>query len=290
MALGIRKRLHSQAQPVRKAFLDWHFGPDRATQVNEALDNDKNLLQPRVAPDVVVLHIDIRGSTDLGVNLKAAGQSAFYVGFIDAYHNASYEEAFQRCGVVDKTMGDGVQLLFNVFSPATLNLPPFPGTINAKRQAIETTLAIFRRFREILVERRKSEKWDYQPDLSLGAGLVAGEAYVGSFAGVDMAGLDFTVLGAPPNAAGKLVGEARPGVLADWIDTGVKQQYIPLALNTGAEVAMDQVAKLCERLRGEPPVSVLLAGLDFCDAAKGFRDCYQVRCPRSKKPYVLIVA
>jgi adenylate cyclase len=129
------------------------------------------------------LFADVRGSTALAERMPAAELSQLMARF----YGVAAAAVDRRNGIVDKFVGDEVVALF---------IPGFAGPDHAA-DAIAAA-------EELLQETSKMEA-----DLTIGAGVHTGIAYVGNIGEGDA--VDFTAIGDPVNTAARLAAAAGPG-------------------------------------------------------------------------------
>jgi class 3 adenylate cyclase/GAF domain-containing protein len=192
---------------TRTFMLNYHFG-QRAPAIAARLDREPALLAPAKTDAAIVLNIDIKGSTVFAQKAVEKGELANYVRFISEYQEQARAGAGLNDGVFDKTMGDGVQILFNV-DPLSRDSATLDDVIDRQKQlAVRCAFGIFEAFRELVDRYFHRERCFTFParNLSLSAGLAIGKGLVGSF---EKGPFDFTVLGDVANRAGKLMPMAR---------------------------------------------------------------------------------
>lgn len=267
-----RRRVRDLSELAEGRFLDYHFGQEAAQALRRsAHPNEAAQLSARPSKDIVVVNIDIRGSTRLSEALASRGQREAYVRLVGEYHDRSRGIVLRTGGVIDKTMGDGIQALFNVYGNVLdvgeLSRPM--GRAAAQAAALECVARMFGMFEELVV--RESRDWNVAlpKTLALGAGLSIGDGWVGSFERGVFLGLDYSVLSEAANKAGKWVSAARASELAElleaWLPTARRAGDDEVfGIAQGRRVSMDgsDVRRLIERLR-EPRCAVAIADLEF---------------------------
>jgi adenylate cyclase len=129
------------------------------------------------------LFADVRGSTALAERMPAAEFSQLMAKF----YGVAAAAVDRRNGIVDKFVGDEVVALF---------IPGFAGSDHAA-DAIAAAEELMR------------ETANIERDLSLGAGVHTGIAYVGNVGEGDA--VDFTAIGDPVNTAARLAAAAGAG-------------------------------------------------------------------------------
>ena len=260
MALGIRKIIREKFE-ARKTCVNFHFGEERGQKIDENLQRDETSLDPKAVKDTVVLHIDIRGSTMIGRKLLEMQQTKEYVAFIRKYHKSVFEKANEYGGVVDKTMGDGVQLLFNIYRHDLVDLQPYDTQIKAAESAVRCALGIFKSFSDFW-KSKEYRAWSWQGGpVGLGAGLAIGDGFVGSFSGMRGSDMDYTVLGDVANRAGKLVNLARQDTLSEWIRQtrdGIHFPHIVTNDGNARKVKKGVLTALLGKLTDSKGISLLL--------------------------------
>ena len=138
--------------------------------------------------NLAVLFADVRGSTSMGEQVSATE----FADLMNRFYKVATQVVIGHDGIVDKLLGDEVMALF---------LPGFCGP-NYHQSACEAGLALL----------RAVANDDHLRDrISLGAGVHAGPAFVGSVGGEGV--FDFTALGDTVNVGARLQGQAAPGEL-----------------------------------------------------------------------------
>jgi class 3 adenylate cyclase len=198
------------------SMLTYHFGSERAREVRKAFKADQTDHGPlaiKETTDLIVINMDIRNST--GAAGGDGGRE--FVELITNYHQSAREKTHKWAGVFDKTIGDGVHLLFNVFHKGLI------GNLGLVEDSLVTSLTrSIACLRDIFMDFDKS-CFDYQrsggnppPLFGLGAALVVGPGRVGSFsAAAGVPGMEYSVLGTVANAAGKIQNWAKRGAGSD---------------------------------------------------------------------------
>ena len=133
--------------------------------------------------EISVLFADVRGSTALAERVPAAE----FRTLLQAYYHLASAAIDENGGIVDKFLGDGVMALF---------IPVIAGENHARR-AIEAGTAVLGAVEGLAAK-----------GLLVGAGVHAGEAFVGAIGGGDR--VDFTALGDSVNVAARLGALAGP--------------------------------------------------------------------------------
>jgi len=214
--------------------LQEHFGPTQGPKVAATLRDPqkKGLLLSREMNDIVIAHFDIRGSTKLADDLKSQPTGTGFVDFICGYHDCVFGEIYKCHGVVDKTIGDGIVAMFNLYrqdalaisrSDGNLPAPDMQGDkiaryLETKRALVDWILQMFDVFqdykREFGNKTRPPKKKTLNQELRLGAGLCIGDLRVGSFR---TSLLDYTAYGDAANDAGKLVNYAKADYILEYL-------------------------------------------------------------------------
>lgn len=162
------------------------MSPDRLQAV---LDNWEALLDPdRPEKEAAVLFADLRGFTQASEILSRQGRSAEMVRFLNVYFDRMAEAVFQEGGVVYRTFGDGLLILFGL--PAAL--PDHP--LRAVRGAVRMALAA----RELQAVWPLPEECPFNLGIGLNDGPML-DAIVGRGRR-----FDYTVLGDAVNAAARI--------------------------------------------------------------------------------------
>jgi class 3 adenylate cyclase len=254
----------------RKVSLAHRFGEKRVDCLLKLLDRDSTALSAKPVDDVIVLHVDIRGSRQLEARLAEVRQQDKYADFIREYHEMARQKIIEFGGVFDKTMGDGIQAIFNVFRISAVSVEPFDSLEVTKCSAVKCAVAIFDLFSE-LVDRFRRRVFHAAPPqgFCLGAGLTIGRGYLGSFSSPpSVPGFEFSIHGEAGNRAGTLVGLARGQNLANGIRSAHQQDKLnvlrvfPGSETSRAELANDEVERLT-RFIEEGVRSLLLMAPDF---------------------------
>lgn len=152
--------------------------------------------------DISVLFADIRGSTELGERQAAKG----FAELLNRFYDAATRVLLRHDAIIDKLIGDEVMALF---------IPGIAGP-EYRRRSIDAALDVLR------AVGYGSEEG---PWLEVGAGVNAGEAFVGN---VGSSGIvDFTALGDPVNVAARLQAEALGGqaVIAAGVDGSLAEMF-----------------------------------------------------------------
>ncbi len=160
---------------------------------------------------------DVRGSTGLAERSSA---SAFR-GLIQDYYRSAASAIDANGGIIDKFLGDGVMALF---------IPVITGENHAGRAIAAARSILAAVEHDGLVAK----------GLMVGAGVHAGEAFVGVVGGDEK--IDFTALGDTVNIAARLGGLAGPGELlvsrAAWDRAGFgaprEEREVEIAGRSGA--------------------------------------------------------
>ena len=244
-----------------------------------------------------ILNIDIRGSTQLGKYFATEVQRGLYVKFIQEYQERAREAILARDGVFDKTMGDGVQALFNVYQQGIL--PTIvPSSSDPLNDAVDCAFKIFEAFRDLVAKHATTWQHIAPPeDLCLGAGLTMGSGFIGSFSSADLQGLEYTVLGDVANDAGKLVNLARAEDIQDYLREWLapspdKRTFRPVRRidqnGRDEQVSEDAISKLINVF--QTGQSVLLADLGCARISTNVDyECYKLKIDPKKQILNLVI-
>jgi adenylate cyclase len=146
--------------------------------------------------DISVLFADIRGSTQLGERQAASG----FAELLNRFYDVATRVLLRHDAIIDKLIGDEVMALF---------IPGIAGP-EYRRRSVDAALDILR----AVGYGSKEGPW-----LEVGAGVNAGEAFVGNVGSSGV--VDFTALGDPVNVAARLQAQALGGqavIAADVAD------------------------------------------------------------------------
>lgn len=201
---------------ARKQMLTFHFGETRANTILASKQSLNTILQAKWVEDLIVMNIDIRGSSNLMRRAAENVEAVKLARFIHEYHNyvSDYVTSELSRGILDKTIGDGVMAIFNGYRDDAMKID---GDINGslesiQERAIECVFSIFERFETEWEEFRKELSFGTTKDIVLGCGLVHDRArnLLGSLDSKGSVGhFDYSVNGPASNASGKLVDMAR---------------------------------------------------------------------------------
>jgi class 3 adenylate cyclase len=193
-----RAALRYREWSQRINFLRRYFDP----RVFEVIERDASLLALKQRM-VTICFWDIRGFSLLCEILKA--HPTLIAGFLKEYCEIAARTIFDRGGILDKFIGDGVMSLFGV-----LNHKGDEGTADALaavKAAIDLQVAF-----DGLIERWMPQWSLYTPqkiEIGLGCGIHTGEVLVGNV-GTDFRD-QFTALGPHVNFAQRIEARALPG-------------------------------------------------------------------------------
>jgi class 3 adenylate cyclase/GAF domain-containing protein len=269
-ALKVLADTQQQVDAHRQRTLQYHFG-ENWDPILKLHKQRPSILNPRKRDSLIVLNIDVRGSTQLGVSLANKGQSDRFVELIETYHREARDSVLDHGGVMDKTMGDGVMALFNVYQKNILPIDKPPK--DPRADAVACAFDIFEKFAQLLQKYEIERRWAVDPlNVRLGAALTEGSGFIGSF--YEERGLDYTILGDVANDAGKLVDRARVKQLIEyfeeWLGSDDVRRNSPItALRSGTNIALSEetIGQLIVRLRKSVP-DVLLADYQFLSVAE----------------------
>jgi adenylate cyclase len=139
---------------------------------------------------LTVLFADIRNFTGMVQRLPLD----VLHGFLNEFFQVFTETIFEHRGTVDKFMGDAVLALFG--APIALD--------NANLSAVETALALRRRFEELKERRHREDA--FFATIDLGMGVTCGEMFLGNVGSSRR--LDYTVIGTEVNIAQRLAAKS----------------------------------------------------------------------------------
>lgn len=175
----------------RLTFLKRYFDP----RVFGMLANNPDLL--KIRSDIVTICFwDVRGFSKLCESLKA--HPSLIAGFLKEYFEQAANVIFERHGVLDKYIGDGVMGLFGALQHKEDQ--GRQDAIQAVRAAID-----FGRHFNILLEKWTAEWTLYTPEkieIGLGCGIHTGEVLVGNV-GTELRD-QYTALGSNVNFAARI--------------------------------------------------------------------------------------
>lgn len=218
-SLELRKEQLSIELAAARKLLDYQFGSvlgDKLASLDHNKRNEFLHVKDKPVP-LIVLNIDIRGSTGLGSQLASTGDSELYLNFISRYHERVRKIILDKRGVFDKTMGDGVMALWPIFDGLGYD-DMFASLPKSRGLVIDAVVQIFEAFAMTCDEMAPQlSHIGFPSDFSLGAAVVEGEAFVGALALKEGLPASFSALGPAANLAGKLVGRARRKELSDHL-------------------------------------------------------------------------
>jgi class 3 adenylate cyclase len=263
-ALGVADKLRDREPDLRHKMFAYHFGDRKARDWDhkykrEAAAKTETAVRPQYYENnLVVLHLDIRGSTSLSAELANANQQSSYASLITEYYKIARGRALEYGGVWDKTMGDGVHILFNVVLDQRLKVLR-DGAASAVVAGVECAFAIMRDFHATAL--RLIKKYDMTRStegLCVAGGIAVGAGMVGSFAEEPFKGFDITAIGKAPNLAGKLMGEARTETVQQWLSeclargnkgtTNCAQTYDANAAGQRVDMTVEAIEELIQLL------------------------------------------
>ena len=207
---------------VRDRLYNYHFGPSRAKSIIKIGENTEGelkgtLLKAIPVDEVVVINVDIRGSTEFSSKCNENRQPDKFVEFILEYQNICREAVIEMGGVFDKTIGDGAMGIFNVFNEKVIDSTPHDTLNESYKNAINAGFMIINRF-TMLVEKIDSQlAFTLSNRFGVGIGIVCGKGHVGSTVHKDLAGFEYTVYGEAANLAGKIVSLADARLVREWM-------------------------------------------------------------------------
>jgi class 3 adenylate cyclase len=263
---SLRPRLKKEEE--EKLFvLRQHFDNDRALNILDVLRQNPDALLPRYLEDVIVAHLDVRHSTDLGTLLAKNKQRWGFSDFIRGYHELAFKIIFKYGGIVDKTVGDGIVAMFNLYTQKGIVLADDQRTQSdreiAMEKAVNSMLEIFEEFRRYCKKFQNetpTESLVYFPrDLRLGAALAIGGVMVGGF---KANGFDYTAYGDLANKAGHLVDYARGKELRDIIEKDVDSRHIQTTIER-KDIVDDERSRFLE-IGLATSNSLLVTDAQFC--------------------------
>lgn len=198
----------------RLTFLKRYFDP----RVFGMLEKNPEMLTIR-SDMVTICFWDVRGFSKLCESLKA--HSTLIAGFLKEYFEVAATVIFERHGVLDKYIGDGVMGLFGALEHAA----------DQGRQeaihAVDAAIEFRRRFKMLL--EKWTEEWAlYTPekiDIGLGCGIHTGEVLIGTV-GTDLRD-QYTALGPNVNFAARIESRSAKGqiLISASTQTRVKDQF-----------------------------------------------------------------
>ncbi|MFB0553069.1 MAG: hypothetical protein ACETWQ_07115 [Phycisphaerae bacterium] len=283
-ALKVRKVIEktraslSTSESTQSELIRYHFGwAERQEKVEKLLGQNPDALTLKKALNVITLHIDLRNSTKFSAKCRSKSNFEKYKNFVCKYHGLIRKAAISTGGVMDKTIGDGAQILFNVYKAKLLNIKPYDVTEDAKKRAVQCAHLIEENLKELIKETRITS-FDMSL-LCLGAGLTMGEAFVG---GIDngIRGFEYSAYSHDTNHAGKLVSEARASNLLAWLKRCLERGanvYFIRDSEESKSLTEAQIRKFMLVLEKES-VSLLFADHNF-ERVKGY-DSYIVPTAR----------
>ena len=267
-ALKVRKVIEktrtslSTSASTQSELIRYHFGWERQENLERLLKRHPNALTLKKASNVITLSIDLRNSTKLSAQCLSEPNFERYKDFVRKFHSLVRESAILKGGVMDKTIGDGAHILFNVYKPELLNIKPYDDTELAKKQAVECAYLIEEKLRK-LIEETNITSFDMSL-LCLGAGLTMGEAFVG---GIDneIRGYEYSAYSHDTNHAGKLVSMARSSNVLIWFKRCIQREAKVYCIKDSEKVkllTLGQVRKFITVLEKES-ISLLFTDSNF---------------------------
>ncbi len=177
----------------------WLRNPHFCEKCEEALEKERGGAEIEIA----MLYADVRGSTPLAISI---GPSRFAV-LMERFFQTAVAAFAASDAIVDKMVGDEVIGIY---------LPDLTGT-DYRQRAVAAGLELLRATGHAGAEG---------PWLSIGVGVHAGKAFVGSI-GVEGGNYQFAALGDPMNFGARLVGAAKGGemVMSEAVWKNVSDEY-----------------------------------------------------------------
>lgn len=211
----------SASESTQSELIRYHFGREERQQgVEKLLKRDTNALVLKKAKEVITLNIDLRNSTKFSANSRSDQHFEGYKEFVREFHRIIRAAAISQDGVMDKTVGDGALILFNVYKPKLLDVTPYDKTDQAKIKAVECAYLIERKLKELI--DKMDITWFDTTLLSMGAGLTMGDAFVGSI-DTEIRGFEYSAYSLATNHAGKLVSDARASNVLTWLKRSLER-------------------------------------------------------------------
>ncbi len=241
--------------------LTYHFGTEKSETI---IKLNENALVAKEADNLIVMNIDIRDSTELCKFYLRNNRVRTYVKLISKYHEKIREVILKYGGVMDKTMGDGIQALFNVYQPTILSIGKDYKLEVEKKNAISCAFECFKVFDDLLIKFKGKLLWNPidRGEICLGAGLTLGSGFIGSFS--KFKGLEYSILGDVPNRAAKIGSSARTvnvkNYLLNSIDFNSLVKNCEVTINL-KKLTDKQIKKIVKTL--EKPLSVLCVDKNF---------------------------
>jgi class 3 adenylate cyclase/GAF domain-containing protein len=194
---------------MEQKLYEYHFGEAR-TRALLARGNSIKDWSFKKADDLIVLQIDIRGSSKFASECFACKQGNVFHEVMAEYHSAAQLRIQSQGGIYDKSVGDAVIGIFHAYRP---DLLPFGAPVakeDSMRGALEAFKLIVNDF-EMLLKLRQDNlvaPLPFRITMRLGCIVEIGAGYIGSTSKT-LPALDFTVYGMVANRAGKLTDLAR---------------------------------------------------------------------------------
>jgi adenylate cyclase len=185
--------------------------------VDEILANPESLDASGANQVVTVLFADLRGFTALAEGLAPPA----VVQILNKFFGEMTPIIFERRGVLDKYMGDGLMALFGV---------PQPDSSSAWR-AVSSAIEMQRHMTRLNEALGK----EGLPEIAVGIGINTGEVTVG-YVGSEHR-MDYTAVGDAVNLASRLEKRAGPGQILITAST-LKASELPLPVEPAAEITI----------------------------------------------------
>lgn len=225
------KYVEDKVEISLKSQINKHLGSSACNvNIRKLFLEDRDSLKYHKSEDVIILNMDIRGSSAFcemctqSRNVK----DAFHE-FIGLYQGMVRKSITENHGIFDKTVGDGVVGIFNVFTRDGVRYTDLESisereeNLNiAKKDAMNAAITICKKFMsEVLYEFVVKYKKIIPPyDLKMGGALVLSSRHSECFVGsgtvansVDFDIVEFSAYGDVANVAGKLCDYARHDVI-----------------------------------------------------------------------------
>lgn len=173
--------------------------------------------------EATILISDVRGFTVLSKEL----QPRTFIALLNRYHQCMVEAVEEFGGTLDKFLGDGMLVHFNL---------PLPQA-NHALQAVRTAL----RMRERLIDFNRDQAARGEPPLRFGVGIHTGEVIAGNI-GAEGRKTEYSVMGEAVNLASRLESQTKE-------------------LQTDIVISAETYARVCDSIQVGPATEMVVKGV-----------------------------
>ena len=249
-----------RASAVERAQFSRHFGDKRTNSILKLKASRPDFFKEvRRATQVIVVNMDIRSSTEFTQLCLDLDEGKEFSQFLNGYHEMARRELLEYDGVFDKSMGDGVMGMFNLFRDDLVPIAPTVEKTRAMLSAVVATWRVLMKFEKLRDRLHEKTRIGFRrTKLRLCAALVMDttQSYIGNIGNENVTGFDYSVYGNAANCAGKLVDMARTQTLVDTIKSN---DDLPIVVECSRPGEKDL------RRMSKSEASVLIDSLDHSD-------------------------